>query len=156
MSAVEDRLKDMHLELPPAPAAVGAYVPFVRSGDLVFLAGQIPIREGKVLATGKCGAGAEFTAESVGDLVRAATLNGLAALKAAVGDLDRVARVVKLTGYVASAPGFTEQAAVLNHASKLLLAAFGDAGRHARAAVGVAELPLGVPVEIEMIFEVRA
>ena len=156
MSAVEDRLRDMNLSLPPTPQAVGAYVPWVRTGNLVFLAGQIPLRDGKALAVGKVGPGAEFTPESVGEWVRAAVLNGLAALKAATGDLDRVARVVKMTGYVASAPGFTGQAAVLNHASALLLAAFGDAGRHARVAVGVAGLPLGVPVEIEMIFEVKA
>jgi enamine deaminase RidA (YjgF/YER057c/UK114 family) len=154
MSAVEDRLREMNLALPEPPGAVGAYVPFVRSGNLVFLAGQIPIRGGKPIATGKVGA--EFTPQSVGECVRAAALNGLAALKVAVGDLDKVARVVKMTGYVASAPGFTGQAAVLNHASQLLLAAFGDRGRHARVAVGVAELPLGVPVELELIFEVEA
>ena len=153
MSAVEDRLKEMNLALPDPPGAVGAYVPFVRSGSWVFLAGQIPVRGGKPIATGKVGA--EFTAESVCECVRAATLNGLAALKVAVGDLDKVARVVKMTGYVASAPGFTGQAAVLNHASQLLLAAFGDRGRHARVAVGVAELPLGVPVELELIVEVE-
>ena len=154
MSVVEDRLREMNLALPEPPGAVGAYVPFVRTGSCVFLAGQIPTRGGKPIATGKVGA--EFTVESVGECVRAATLNGLAALKVALGDLDKVARVVKMTGYVASAPGFTAQAAVLNHASQLLLAAFGDRGRHARVAVGVAELPLGVPVELELIVEVEA
>ena len=128
-------------------------MPFVRSGKLVFLAGQIPVRDGKPLATGKLGK--EFTAETSAEVVRAATLNALATLKSATGDLDRVARIVRMTGYVASAPGFTGQAAVLNHASNLLVAAFGEKGRHARVAVGVAELPLGVPVEIELIVEVE-
>jgi enamine deaminase RidA (YjgF/YER057c/UK114 family) len=150
---VEQRLARLRQKLPPPPQPVGAYAPFVRSGRLVFLAAQIPIRDGKPLATGKLGS--EMTAKESGDIVRATVMNGLAALKAAVGDLNKVVRVVKLTGYVASAPGFTEQPAVLNHASKLLVAAFGERGRHARAAVGVAELPLGVPIELDMIFEVE-
>ena len=149
---VEETLDVLHLKLPEPPMPVGAYVPWVRAGNLVFLAGQIPMREGKPVVTGKLGAG--LTTDGVADAVRAATLSGLAALRAAVGDLDKVTRVVKLTGYVASAPGFTDQAAVLNHASKLLLAVFGEKGRHARVAVGVAELPLGVPIELEMTFEV--
>jgi len=150
---VEERLASMGLKLPDAPQPVGAYVPYVRTGDLVFLAGQIPMREGKLTATGKLGA--ELTPDGAADAVCVATLNALAALKAAVGDLEKVVRVVKLTGYVASAEGFTDQAVVLNHASELLLAAFGERGRHARVAIGVAELPLGVPVELEMIFEVE-
>ena len=149
---VEETLETLNLKLPPAPRPVGAYVPAVRSGNLVFLAGQIPMREGKAIVTGKLGA--ELTTESVADAVRAAVLNGLAALKAEIGDLDKVVRVVRMVGYVASAPGFTDQAVVLNHASKLLLAAFAEKGRHARVAVGVAELPLSVPVELEMTFEV--
>ena len=149
---VERRLDILKLELPEPPKPVGAYVPSVSTGNLVFLAGQIPMRDGKAVAKGKLGK--EFTAESVGDAVQVATLNGLAALKAEIGDLDRVVSVVKLTGYVASAEGFTDQAKVLNHASELLLAAFGDKGAHARVAIGVAELPLGVPVELELVFEV--
>ncbi|HUW57818.1 MAG TPA: RidA family protein [Planctomycetota bacterium] len=151
---VEETLETLHLTLPEPPMPVGAYVPWVRAGKLVFLAGQIPMRAGKPLVTGKLGA--ELTTDGVAEAVRATTLNGLAALRAAVGgDLDKVTRVVKLTGYVASAPGFTDQAGVLNHASKLLLAVFAEKGRHARVAVGVAELPLGVPVELEMVFEVE-
>jgi len=151
--SVEDKLAEMHLELPSPPEPVGAYVPAVRSGNFVFLAGQIPMRDGRAAATGKLGA--ELTVQSVAQAVRVATLNGLAALKALVGDLEKVTRVVKMTGYVASAADFTDQAKVLNHASELLLAAFGERGRHARVAIGVAELPLGVPVELEIIFEVE-
>ena len=150
---VEKRLAVMNLKLPPAPQPVGAYVPAVACGSLVYLAGQIPVREGKPVVVGKLGE--DLTADESMEAVHVATMNGLAALKAAVGDLDKVTRVVKLTGYIASASAFTEQAAVLNHASKLLLAAFGEKGRHARVAVGVAELPLGVPIELEMIFEVE-
>ena len=150
---VEEMLETFNLKLPATPKPVGAYVPAVRSGNLVFLAGQIPTREGKPVVTGKLGA--ELTTDGVADAVRAAVLNGLAALKAEIGDLDRVVRVVRMVGYVASAPGFTDQAAVLNHASKLLLAAFAEKGRHARVAVGVAELPLSVPIELEMTFEVQ-
>jgi enamine deaminase RidA (YjgF/YER057c/UK114 family) len=150
---VEERLESLNVKLPAAPAPIGAYVPAVRSGRLVFLAAQIPTKEGKPFVTGKLGAG--LTVESVGEAVRLATVNALAALKSAVGELDKVTRVVKLTGYVASAPGFTEQPEVLNHASNLLLAAFGERGRHARAAVGVAELPRGVPVELDLVFEVE-
>jgi len=150
---VEEKLESMNVKLPPAPQPIGAYVPGVRAGNLVFLAAQIPTKDGKPFVTGKLGAG--LTAESVGEAVRLATLNALAALKSIVGELDKVTRVVKLTGYVASAPGFIEQPEVLNHASKLLLAAFGERGRHARAAVGVAELPRGVPVELDLIFEVE-
>jgi len=150
---VEKRLAMMNLKMPPAPTPVGAYVPAVSCGNIVYLAGQIPVREGKPVVV--CRLGADLTADESMEAVQAATMNGLAALKAAVGDLDKVTRVVKLTGYVASAEGFTEQAAVLNHASKLLIAAFGEKGRHARVAVGVVELPLGVPVELEMVFEVE-
>ena len=150
---VEEKLASLNVKLPPAPQPIGAYVPAVRTGRLVFLAAQIPTKDGKPFVTGKLGAG--LTVDSVGEAVRLATVNALAALKSVVGDLDKVTRVVKLTGYVASAPGFTEQPEVLNHASKLLLAAFGERGRHARAAVGVAELPRGVPVELDLVFEVE-
>jgi enamine deaminase RidA (YjgF/YER057c/UK114 family) len=150
---VEEKLETLNVKLPPAPQPIGAYVPAVRAGRLVFLAAQIPTKDGKPIVTGKLGAG--LTVESVGEAVRVATLNALSALKSVVGELDKVTRVVKLTGYIASAPGFTEQPEVLNHASKLLLAAFGERGRHARAAVGVAELPRGVPVELDLLFEVE-
>ena len=150
---VEETLATLNLKLPPAPQPVGAYVPAVRTGNLVFVSGQVPTRDGKPIVRGKLGA--ELTVDSVAEAARVATLNALAALKGVVGELDRVKRVVKLNGSVASAPGFTDQPLVLNHASKLLLAAFGERGRHARAAVGVAELPLGVPIELEFIFEVE-
>jgi enamine deaminase RidA (YjgF/YER057c/UK114 family) len=148
---VEEKLDVLNLKLPPAPTPVGAYVPAVRTGNLVFISGQIPRKEGKLIV-GRVGE--DLSAEEVGEAVRLATLSGLAALKSVVGDLDRVTRVVKVTGYVACIPGYTQQPEVLNHASNLLLAVFGETGRHARAAVGVGDLPLGVPVEIEMIFEV--
>ena len=150
---VERRLETLKFTLLEAPKPVGAYIPAVSSGNLVFLAGQIPVRDGKPVATGKLGA--ELTVETVAEAVQVATLNGLSALKSGIDDLDRVTRVVKLTGYVASAEGFTDQAKVLNHASELLLVAFGEVGAHVRVAIGVAELPLGVPVELEMIFEVE-
>lgn len=150
---VEETLETLNLKLPPVPQPVGAYVPAVRSGNLVFIAGQIPVREGKPVVTGKLGA--DLTVEAVGEAVRIATLNALAALKGVIGDFAKVRQVVKLNGYVASAPGFTDQAQVLNHASKLLLAVFAERGRHARVAVGVAELPLDVPVELELVFQVK-
>jgi enamine deaminase RidA (YjgF/YER057c/UK114 family) len=132
---------------------VGAYVPAVRSGNMIYLAGQIPMRDGSPVAVGKVDA--DLKGSDIIEPVRVAVLNGLAALKAEIGSLDKVRRLVKLVGYVASSPGFTNQAAVLNHASNLMLAVFGEKGRHARVAIGVAELPLGVPVELDMIFEVE-
>ncbi|MBN2247745.1 MAG: RidA family protein [Coriobacteriia bacterium] len=138
----------------PAPAApVGAYVPAARTGNLVFTSGQIPLRGGEVMATG-------FLGESVSEeLARECAiqcvLNALAAAST-VCDLEDVVRVVKLTGYVASAPGFTAQPRVIDAASELLVNVFGEEGRHAREAVGVAGLPIGVPVELSLVLEVRA
>lgn len=138
----------------PAPAApVGAYVPAVRSGSLVFTSGQIPIRDGVPMAVGIVGA--SVSEEAARECAVQCVLNALAAAST-VCDLDEVVRVVKLTGYVASASGFTAQPRVIDAASELLVSGFGDAGRHAREAVGVAALPLGAPVEISLVLETGA
>jgi enamine deaminase RidA (YjgF/YER057c/UK114 family) len=146
-----DRLTQLGIQLPNVAPPAGAYVPAVRSGSLVFTAGQIPFVDGKIAATGKVGA--EIGPEEAKALARTCALNGLAAVDALVG-LDAVVRVVKVVGFVASAEGFTGQPTVLNGASELIGEIFGEAGRHARSAVGVAELPLGVPVEVELVVEV--
>ena len=147
-----ERLAELGIKLPSVPPPAGAYVPAVRSGLLVFTAGQVPFVDGKVAATGKVGA--EIDPDEAKGHARTCALNALAAVHALVG-IDSVVRVVKVVGYVASAEGFTGQPAVLNGASELLGEIFGEAGRHARAAVGVAELPLGVPVEVELVVEVE-
>jgi enamine deaminase RidA (YjgF/YER057c/UK114 family) len=145
------RLTELGLVLPPLPSPAGAYVPAVRCGSLVFTAGQLPLVDGAVAATGKLGA--EIDTDRGRELARTCVLNALAAVHDLVG-LDAVIRVVKVVGFVASASGFTAQPAVLNGASELLGRIFGPAGAHARSAVGVAELPMGAPVEIELIIEV--
>ena len=147
----EEKLRALGLELPPAPKPVGAYVPAVRTGNLVFVSGQLPMKDGELMTQGHVGG--EVTMEEAQDCVRQAVLNALAVVAAEIGGLKHVARIVRVTGYVASAPGFTEQAKVLNAASELLGEVFGEAGRHSRAALGAAELPLGAPVELEMIIE---
>jgi enamine deaminase RidA (YjgF/YER057c/UK114 family) len=146
------RLTDLGLALPPVAAPVADYVPALRSGDLVFTSGQLPFVGGELPATGKVGA--EITADAAKDLARTATLNALAAVDDLVG-LDEVVRVVKVVGFVASAAGFGGQPGVVNGASELLGEVFGEAGAHARSAVGVAELPLDSPVEVELIVQVR-
>lgn len=151
MSTPTQRLAELGLTLPRVAAAAGSYVPTVRTGDHVFTAGQLPFVDGTLQATGKVGA--EVDPELARDCARTAGLNLLAALDAAVG-LDAVVRVVKVVGFVASAPGFTGQPGVINGVSDLLVEVFGEAGRHARSAVGVAELPLGAPVEVEAVVEV--
>jgi len=148
----EARLKELGLVLPPAPKPLASYVPSVRTGNLVYLAGQGPIVDGKATVTGKVGA--ELTEEEGYRVARASILVSLAVLRAEVGSLDRVTRIVKVVGWVNSAPGFTRQPWVVNGASDLLVEIFGDAGRHARSAVGANELPLDIPVEIEMVVEV--
>lgn len=148
----EARLKALGIQLPPAPTAVANYVPAVRSGNLVFLAGQGPLANGKPTVTGKVGA--QLTEEEGYKAARATILNSLAALRAEVGSLDRVRRIVKLTGWVNSAPGFTRQPWVINGASDLLVEIFGEAGRHARTAVAANELPFDIPVEIEIVVEI--
>ena len=150
----EDRLRELGLELPPAPRPVGAYVPAVRTGNLVFVSGQLPMAGGSLLATGHVGR--EVSLEQAQACARQAALNALAVVAAEAGGLSKVARVVRLTGHVASAPGFTDQAKVMNAASELVAQVFGEAGRHSRAALGAAELPLGAPIELEMIIEVVA
>lgn len=148
----EDRLAELGLVLPPVVAPLAAYVPAIRSGSMVYIAGQIPVVEGKLLATGKVGA--EVSPEEAARLARTCALNAMAAVASVAGGLSAVRRIVKVTGFVASAPGFTGQPAVLNGFSELLLEVFGEAGRHARSAVGVAVLPLDAPVEVELIAEV--
>jgi enamine deaminase RidA (YjgF/YER057c/UK114 family) len=145
------RLAELGIELPAVPAPAGAYVPAVRAGQLVFTAGQVPFVDGKVAATGKVGR--EISPEEAKGHARTCALNALAAVHALVG-IDAVVRVVKVVGFVASAEGFTGQPGVVNGASELLGEVFGESGQHARSAVGVAELPLGVPVEVELIVEV--
>ncbi|TDB69737.1 RidA family protein [Micromonospora sp. KC721] len=145
------KLAELGLTLPEVASPAGSYVPAVQSGQHVYVSGQVPVAEGKMLATGKVGAG--ISAEQAKDLAARCALNALAAVDALVG-LENVVKIVKLTGFVASAPGFTGQPGVVNGASDLFGAVFGEAGRHARSAVGVAELPLDAPVEIDVIVEV--
>lgn len=145
------RLTELGLVLPPVAAPAGGYVPAVRSAALVFTAGQLPLVGGMLAATGKLGA--EINTERGRQLARTCVLNALAAVDDLVG-LEAVVQVVKVVGFVASAPGFTAQPAVLNGASELLGEVFGAAGKHARSAVGVAELPLGAPIEVELVVEV--
>ena len=152
MSRVEDRLAELGLTLPTVAPPVAAYIPAVRTGNLVWTSGQLPSKEGKLLATGKVGA--EVDAATAKELAKTCALNALAAIAAEIGDLDQVRRVVKVVGFVASAPSFFGQPAVVNGASELLGEVFGDAGRHARSAVGVAVLPLDAPVEVEVVVEV--
>ncbi|TKA08511.1 RidA family protein [Actinacidiphila oryziradicis] len=152
MSAVEDKLADLGLTLPGVAAPLAAYVPAVRTGAYVYTSGQLPLVDGKLPLTGKVGA--EVTPDEAKDLARTSALNALAAVKSVIGDLDRIARVVKVVGFVASAPDFTGQPGVINGASELLGAALGDKGIHARSAVGVAVLPLDAPVEVEIQVEV--
>ncbi len=148
----EEKLAGLGIELPEPPKPLGSYVPALRTGNLLFLSGVLPVRDGRLLKTGKIGAGLDEK-EGAG-LAREAAVNALAIAKGYLGGLDRIKRCVKLTGYVAGAPGFTGQAAVLNGASEFLVQVLGDPGRHVRSAVGVAELPMDSPLEIEFIFEV--
>ena len=150
-----DRLTELGIELPPAPRPVGAYVPAVRSGSLVWTSGQLPLVGGALPATGKVGlAPGLVSPEKANGLARVCVLNALAAVAAEAGGVDRIRRVVKLVGFVASDPSFTGQPAVVNGASELLRDVLGEAGAHARSAVGVASLPLDAPVEIELVVEI--
>lgn len=151
MSRVADRLAELGLELPDVVPPVAAYVPAARSGNLVWTAGQVPMVGGQLAGTGLVGA--DLTAEEAKDLARTCALNCIAAAGSLV-DVDSIVRVVKVVGFVASAAGFYGQPGVVNGASELFLDVFGDAGRHARSAVGVAVLPLNAPVEVEAVFEV--
>ena len=155
MSAVEDRLAELGLTVPEVAAPVAAYVPAVRDGDLVFTSGQLPMVEGVLAATGKVGEGEGLIGpDEAKRLAETCALNAIAAVRSVVGDLDSVTRVVKVVGFVASDPSFTGQPAVVNGASELLGEIFAGTGGHARSAVGVAELPLGAPVEVEIIVEI--
>lgn len=149
---VEARLAELGLTVPDVVPPVAAYVPAVRSGSQVFTAGQLPMRDGALIATGKVGDG--VTPEQAAECARQCALNAIAAVKSVVGDLEKVVRVVKVVAFVASTPDFTGQPGVANGASELLAAAFGDAGIHARSAVGVPVLPLDAPVEVEILVEV--
>jgi enamine deaminase RidA (YjgF/YER057c/UK114 family) len=152
---VTARLAGLGLTLPPVAPPVAAYVPAVRAGDLVWTAGQLPLVGGALAETGKVGVGEGLVSpERAKDLARTCALNGLAAIAAQVGSLDRVRRIVKVVGYVASAPDFTGQSIVVNGASELLGHVFGERGLHARSAVGVAVLPLDSPVELELVAQI--
>ncbi|GAA1958553.1 RidA family protein [Catenulispora subtropica] len=152
MSHPEEKLTELGLKLPEVVPPVAAYIPVVRSGNLVYTSGQLPMVDGALPMVGKVGA--EVGPEDAKALAQRCALNALAAIKSEIGDLALVKRVVKVVGFVASAPDFTGQPAVVNGASELLGAVFGEAGRHARSAVGVAVLPLDAPVEVELIVEV--
>jgi enamine deaminase RidA (YjgF/YER057c/UK114 family) len=155
MSAVEDRLAELGLSVPDVAPPAGAYVPALQEGTLVFTSGQLPMVSGELPQTGKVGDGHGLVpADDAKALARMCALNAMAAVKSVVGDLDRVTRVVKVVGFVASDPSFTGQPGVINGASELLGTAFGDAGVHARSAVGVAALPLDSPVEVEIVVAV--
>lgn len=149
----EDKLKELRIDLPEAPNPLGSYVPAVKTGNLIFLSGMLPLVGGKLIRRGKVGE--QITIDEATEDARVAVLNALSALRSYMGSLDAVKRCVKITGYVASAPDFTGQPKVLNAASELLYEIFGGAGRHARAAVGVSVLPMNAPVEIEFIFEIK-
>lgn len=151
MPGIVARLAELGLQLPEVAKPVAAYLPAVVSGNLVFTAGQLPFVAGALPATGKVGA--EVSADDAKAYARTCVLNGLAAASGVIGSLDRITRVVKVVGFVASDPSFTGQPGVINGASELLGEIFGEAGAHARSAVGVAVLPLDAPVEIEFVFE---
>jgi len=150
--SVSDKLAELGIELPDVVPPLAAYVPAARTGNLVYTAGQLPMQAGSLVQSGKVGA--TVTPEDGKALARVCALNALAAVHSLVG-IDSVTRVVKVVGFVASAPGFNGQPGVINGASQLFGEVFGDAGAHARSAVGVSELPLDAPVEVEVIFEVK-
>lgn len=153
MSGPNERLAELGLTLPAVVAPVAAYVPTARTGSLVWTSGQLPFVDGKLSVTGKVGG--EVDPETAKQLARTCALNALAAIAAEVGDLEKVRKVVKVVGFVASAPAFFGQPGVINGASELLGEVFGDNGKHARSAVGVAVLPLDAPVEVEVVVEVE-
>lgn len=152
MSA-EQKLQELGITLPPAPAAAGLYAPAVQTGNLLFVAGQVPVQDGQIMRHGKCGQ--SVSVDEAAALARQCALQALAVVRGHLGSLDRVVKAVRVAGYVASAEGFVEHPKVINGASQLLLDVFGEAGRAARIAVGLAELPSGVPVEVEFLFEVE-
>ncbi len=149
--SVEQRIRELGLTVPEPPQPVATYVPSAQVGDLLFVSGVLPTRAGQPVFRGTLGR--EVSGEEGYEAARVALLNALAVIRHAAGSLDRVQRIVKMTGYVASHEGFVEQPSVVNGASDLLVEVFGEAGRHARVAVGVAVLPMGVPVELELVVQ---
>ncbi|MAT16316.1 MAG: hypothetical protein CMJ46_13725 [Planctomyces sp.] len=152
MTAIDDRLRELNIEIPAAPPAVGFYVPVLQTGNLIMTSGQLPLVGKELAFKGKLGR--ELHDAEGQNAARLATLNALAQVKACIGDLDKIKRVVRLEGYIQSADGYNDQAIVLNAASELLVDIFGDMGKHTRVAVGVSELPLDSPVEISLWVEV--
>ncbi len=153
MGAVEMKLNQLGLNLPDAPKPVAAYIPAKQTGNLVFTAGQLPMVNGELISKGLLGQDVEI--DEANKAARICTLNALAAIKGVIGDLDRIKQIVRVVGYVASVPTFTQQPSVVNGASELLLEIFGENGKHARSAVGMAVLPLNASVEIELTVEVE-
>lgn len=154
MTRVETRLRELGIAIPDSPVPLGAYKLAVVAGNLLFVSGQLPLKEGKLLYKGKLGT--EIPIEEGIHAARLSAINVLSVMKSELGDLDKIKKIVKVTGYVASAAGFDMQAKVINGASEFFYDVFGEAGKHARAAVGVCELPLGAPVEIEVIAEISS
>jgi enamine deaminase RidA (YjgF/YER057c/UK114 family) len=152
-SKIELILRDFNLSLPEAPKPVAAYIPAKQTGNLVFTAGQLPMVNGELISKGLLGQDVEI--DEASKAARICTLNALAAIKGVIGDLDRIKQIVRVVGYVASVPTFTQQPAVVNGASELLLEIFGENGKHARSAVGMAVLPLNASVEIELTVEIE-
>ena len=153
MGKVESRINELKLSLPDVPKPVASYIPAKQTGNLVFTAGQLPMLNGDLISKGLLGQDVEI--EEANKAARICTLNALAAIKGVIGDLDRIKQIVRVVGYVASVPTFTQQPAVVNGASELLLEVFGENGKHARSAVGMAVLPLNASVEIELTVEVE-
>ena len=153
MGKVESRINELNLSLPDAPKPVAAYIPAKRTGNLVFTAGQLPMVNGELISKGLLGQHVDI--DEANKAARICTLNALAAIKGVIGDLDRIKQIVRVVGYVASVPTFTQQPAVVNGASELLLEIFGENGKHARSAVGMAVLPMNASVEIELTVEVE-
>ncbi len=151
---IDDKLRELGIELSGIPKPLGSYVPCVQSGNLLFMSGVLPLRNGELTRSGKVGQA--VTLDEARDDARQVVINALSALKAQLGSLDKIQRCIKLNGYVASAENFTDQPKVLNAASDLLFEIFGEAGRHARAAIGVYSLPLNSPIEVDFIFEIAS
>lgn len=148
----EDRLEDLGIILPEAPRPLGFYVPAVRAGDFLFLSGMLPLREGNLLYKGKVGK--DLTLEEAQESSKTTIINALSVIKRELGNLDKIKRIVRLSGYVSSAPGFNQQPAVINVASEILSKVFGEKGLHSRIVIGVSELPMDSPIEIELIVQV--
>ena len=152
MSNIENKIKELGLQLPEPPKPLAAYIPAKQAGNLVFTAGQLPMVNGEIILKGLLGQ--EIEIEPAYNAAKICTLNALSAIKGVIGDLDKIKQVVRVVGYVASVPTFTQQPAVVNGASEFLLEVFGDKGKHARSAVGMAVLPLNAAVEIELTVEI--